>query len=87
VDRTIETERNHDNQDPDDVLRQVLPRLRERDAIESLRYYEEESAGIQAATVAVQRISTGTLTFGDLGWRLARRCRRRSRTALLPRRC
>jgi len=30
------------------------------------------NAGIQAATVAVQGISTGTLTFGDLGWRLAK---------------
>jgi hypothetical protein len=30
------------------------------------------NAGIQAATVAVQGISTGTLTFGDLGWRLGK---------------
>lgn len=30
------------------------------------------NAGIQAATVAVQGISTGTVTFGDLGWRLAK---------------
>jgi len=28
------------------------------------------NAGIQAATVTVQGIATGTLTFGDLGWRL-----------------
>lgn len=30
---------------PDEVVRQVLPRLREREVIESLRGYEEESAG------------------------------------------
>lgn len=30
------------------------------------------NAGIQAATVAVQGISTGAVTFGDLGWRLAK---------------
>jgi len=30
------------------------------------------NAGIQAATVAVQGISTGTVTFGDLGWRLGK---------------
>jgi magnesium transporter len=30
------------------------------------------NAGIQAATVTVQGIATGTLTFGDLGWRLAK---------------
>ncbi len=30
------------------------------------------NAGIQAATVAVQGISTGTVAFGDLGWRLAK---------------
>lgn len=28
------------------------------------------NAGIQAATVAVQGLSTGTITFADLGWRL-----------------
>jgi magnesium transporter len=30
------------------------------------------NAGIQAATVTVQGIATGTLTFGDLGWRLGK---------------
>jgi magnesium transporter len=28
------------------------------------------NAGIQASTVAVQGLATGTLTFADLGWRL-----------------
>jgi len=30
------------------------------------------NAGIQASTVAVQGLSTGTLTFEDLGWRLSK---------------
>ena len=30
------------------------------------------NAGIQASTVAVQGLATGTLTFGDLGWRLVK---------------
>jgi len=30
------------------------------------------NAGIQAATVAVQGLASGTLTFGDLGWRLGK---------------
>jgi magnesium transporter len=30
------------------------------------------NAGIQAATVAVQGLSTGTVKFADLGWRLAK---------------
>jgi len=30
------------------------------------------NAGIQAATVAVQGLSSGTVTFADLGWRLAK---------------
>jgi len=30
------------------------------------------NAGIQAATVAVQGIATGTVTFADLGWRLVK---------------
>jgi magnesium transporter len=30
------------------------------------------NAGIQASTVAVQGLSTGTVTFGDLGWRLSK---------------
>jgi magnesium transporter len=30
------------------------------------------NAGIQAATVAVQGLSSGTVTFSDLGWRLAK---------------
>lgn len=30
------------------------------------------NAGIQASTVAVQGLSTGTLTFADLGWRLGK---------------
>ncbi len=30
------------------------------------------NAGIQAATVAVQGLSTGTVTFADLGWRLGK---------------
>ncbi|MCG6942461.1 MAG: magnesium transporter [Thiohalocapsa sp.] len=30
------------------------------------------NAGIQASTVAVQGLSTGTVKFGDLGWRLAK---------------
>jgi magnesium transporter len=30
------------------------------------------NAGIQASTVAVQGLATGTLTFADLGWRLAK---------------
>jgi magnesium transporter len=30
------------------------------------------NAGIQAATVAVQGISTGIVTFGDIGWRLTK---------------
>ncbi|MCF7982857.1 MAG: magnesium transporter [Thiohalocapsa sp.] len=30
------------------------------------------NAGIQAATVAVQGLSTGAVTFGDLGWRLTK---------------
>jgi magnesium transporter len=30
------------------------------------------NAGIQVSTVAVQGLATGTLTFADLGWRLAK---------------
>ena len=30
------------------------------------------NAGIQASTVAVQGLATGTVTFGDLGWRLGK---------------
>jgi magnesium transporter len=30
------------------------------------------NAGIQASTVAVQGLSTGTVKFGDLGWRLVK---------------
>jgi len=30
------------------------------------------NAGIQAATVAVQGLASGTLTFADLGWRLVK---------------
>jgi magnesium transporter len=40
------------------------------------------NAGIQASTVAVQGLSTGTVTFGDLGWRLARSCWRLANGAI-----